>query len=157
MNVLLKRTDAQPCLQGVQWGVFWSILRGVPRGVFQSVLLSFQRCFQNCPPRSSRGVFWCVLRGVLEVFPEGHFPSFLLLLNTHNSFHLCTRRWADQCMPGHDHKRNVGKSSRKYEISNFEGKFNILTVRNGLTNHICSNVSSRQICCGPECGHHLDL
>jgi hypothetical protein len=27
-------------------------------------------------------------------------------------------RWADQCMPGHDHKRNVGKKFELFVIKN---------------------------------------
>ena len=49
------------------------------------------------------------------------------------------QRWADQCMPGHDHRRNVG-----------EGR--------GGGGHPCNcPLTPRQVRRGSERGHHLEL
>ena len=49
------------------------------------------------------------------------------------------QRWADQCMPGHDHRRNVGKGCR-------------LVLRIGI-----SQILYRQVCSWTECGNNLDF
>ena len=49
------------------------------------------------------------------------------------------QRWADQCMPGHDHRRNVGKGCRS-----------VCSVR-------LSHISYRQVCSWTERGHNLDF
>ena len=48
------------------------------------------------------------------------------------------QRWADQCMPGHDHRRNVGEVVRH------------LTPQDNY-------VEPRQVRGGSERGHHLEL
>ena len=49
------------------------------------------------------------------------------------------QRWADQCMPGHDHRRNMGQGCRS-----------VLQI--GI-----SHVSYRQVCGRTERGDNLDI
>ena len=71
-----------------------------------------------------------------------------------------SQRWADQCMPGHDQRRNVGEALRENtdaadDIDIRHCPFQCFYQTNERKNK--KKVNRRQICCWTERGDHLDF
>ena len=72
-----------------------------------------------------------------------------------------SQRWADQCMPGHDQRRNVGEALHADHDENADAAdrdivtFNVFTKQQMRKNK--KEVNRRQIRCWTERGNHLDF
>ena len=69
-----------------------------------------------------------------------------------------SQRWADQCMPGHDQRRNVGEALHADHDENADAghcHFQCFYQTNERKNN--NKVNRRQIRCWTERGDHLDF
>ena len=66
-----------------------------------------------------------------------------------------SQRWADQCMPGHDQRRNVGEALHADHDENADAADRDVVTTNERKNK--KEVNRRQIRCWTERGDHLDF